>query len=533
MRPEISVIIPVRDAEDTLRDCLGSLRNQTIGSGRYEVIVVDDGSQDASAILAEQAGVQVIRQCQRGPAAARNAGARIARGRLLMFTDGDCVPALDFLERIAAPFHNQRVAGAKGAYRSRQDHWLPRFVQAEYEHKYDRMSRCDRIDFVDTHAAAYRREVFLENSGFDESFPTPSVEDQEFSFRLARKGHRLAFVPDAVVYHRHDGSLVEYLRRKFSIGYWKAYLLRWHPDRIASDSHTPLAQRLQVGLAPLALALLAMSPFLPWAADAGAAALALIVLSAIPELISLLKRDARFVLVAPGMILMRAVALAGGLLLGAVRQGEALAGGQWTPLSLRQMLFKRGMDLLLGCVGLALASPVLLLAGLAIKLDSPGPVFFQQERVGKAGRRFWMAKLRTMVQDAEARLEEVLPRNPLRGPAFKIPDDPRVTRVGRFLRRWSLDELPQLWNVVRGEMSLVGPRPEELRVVERYQDWHRRRLTMRPGLTGPMQVAGRGLLDLDERVQLELEYIDNFSFWQDMRILLRTVPTVFSGNGAM
>ena len=168
-----------------------------------------------------------------------------------------------------------------------------------------------------------------------------------------------------------------------------------------------------------------------------------------------------------------------------------------------------------------------------IGLTESGPVLFRQERVGEQGQRFTMLKLRTMVHGAEAKLDKVLFANPLLGPAFKIPNDPRVTRVGRFLRRWSIDELPQLWNVLRGEMSIVGPRPEEVWVVDLYEDWHRRRLAMKPGLTGPMQVAGRGLLELDDRVRLELNYIDNYTLWQDLRILLHTPSAVLSGEGAM
>ena len=122
--------------------------------------------------------------------------------------------------------------------------------------------------------------------------------------------------------------------------------------------------------------------------------------------------------------------------------------------------------------------------------------------------------------------------NPLKGPAVKLPHDPRITRLGRWLRRWSIDELPQLWNVLRGEMSLVGPRPEEPRIVALYNDWHRQRLGVKPGLTGPMQVNGRGQLSLDERVRLELDYIENYSIWCDVEILLRSIPVVISGQGA-
>ncbi|HLF00843.1 MAG TPA: sugar transferase, partial [Anaerolineales bacterium] len=122
--------------------------------------------------------------------------------------------------------------------------------------------------------------------------------------------------------------------------------------------------------------------------------------------------------------------------------------------------------------------------------------------------------------------------NRLPGPVVKVPADPRVTRIGGWMRRWSIDELPQLWNVLRGEMSLVGPRPEQVSVVEQYSDWHRQRLSVKPGLTGPMQISGRGLLPLDERVQLEIDYITHYSLWRDMGILIKTLPVVISGRGA-
>jgi len=151
--------------------------------------------------------------------------------------------------------------------------------------------------------------------------------------------------------------------------------------------------------------------------------------------------------------------------------------------------------------------------------------------VGENGRPFRMVKLRTMVDGAEEMLPALVDLESLPSPAFKLRDDPRVTRVGRFLRRTSLDELPQLWNVLRGEMSLVGPRPEETRVVRLYNDWHRRRLAVKPGITGPMQVNGRADLSLDERTRLELDYVRHYSLWKDICILLRTVVAVVSGRG--
>jgi lipopolysaccharide/colanic/teichoic acid biosynthesis glycosyltransferase len=195
-------------------------------------------------------------------------------------------------------------------------------------------------------------------------------------------------------------------------------------------------------------------------------------------------------------------------------------------------LLKRILDIIGSILGLILSAPFLLCAALAIKLDTPGSVFFKQERIGYKGVPFMMYKLRTMVIDAEARVGEVLESNPLQGPVFKIPDDPRVTRVGRILRRWSLDEIPQLWNVLRGEMSLVGPRPEESWVVEGYNEQQRSRLSIKPGITGPMQIAGRGDLDMDARLQLELDYIRHYSILRDVKILIKSFPAVISGKGA-
>jgi lipopolysaccharide/colanic/teichoic acid biosynthesis glycosyltransferase len=168
---------------------------------------------------------------------------------------------------------------------------------------------------------------------------------------------------------------------------------------------------------------------------------------------------------------------------------------------------KRLMDIVGAAVGLVVCAPVLAGAALLIKLDSKGPVLYKQERAGRYGRPFTMFKLRTMVVNADELLNLYVDVAALEEPVFKLKDDPRVTRVGRVLRRWSLDELPQLFNVLRGEMSLVGPRPEETWLVERYTSWHRQRLRAKPGITGPVQVNGRADVPLSERVRLEVDYI--------------------------
>ena len=200
--------------------------------------------------------------------------------------------------------------------------------------------------------------------------------------------------------------------------------------------------------------------------------------------------------------------------------------------SLSTVALKRYCDVVAAFVALALTSPLFAVIAIAIKLGSRGPVLYRQRRAGLHGEPFGMLKFRTMVDGADERLAEVVEIESLADPMFKIRDDPRVTRVGRILRRWSLDELPQLINVLRGDMSLVGPRPEQIDLVERYRPEHLFRLEARPGMTGPMQVFGRGDLEFDERLAVEREYIENLSLGRDLRILLMTVPVVLSGKGA-
>lgn len=198
----------------------------------------------------------------------------------------------------------------------------------------------------------------------------------------------------------------------------------------------------------------------------------------------------------------------------------------------RYLILKRALDLVGGSLALALSAPFIGLAAIAIAATSRGPVFFRQTRCGLHGRRFEMLKLRTMTADAEEKLASLAHLNEMSGPVFKIKDDPRVTPIGAWLRRFSIDELPQLWNVVRGDMSLVGPRPPIPREVAQYSTNHQRRLAMRPGLTGAWQVGGRNRVsDFAEWVKLDLEYIDNWSIALDLKILLRTVPAVVNGTG--
>lgn len=546
-QPFVSVIVPAYNARATLPLCLAALAGQDYPRDRYEVIIVDDGSQDDTAAIAQAVGVRVIRQANAGPAAARNTGAATAQGELLLFTDADCAPVPGWIAALVAPFADVRVAGAKGAYLTQQNGRAPRFTQLEYEDRYNRMAGAETIDFIDTYSAAYRRDVFQANAGFDTIFPTASVEDQELSFRLAEKGYRLVFVPQAQVYHHHNPTLRAYVHRKFYIGYWKALLARWHPARLVKDSHTPQMLKVQMGLAAVALAGVMISGLAGllvalsggrlgawlWEAALAMTLLAALafMLTALPFLAKVWRKDRGVLLPAAGLLWVRAVALGSGFALGLLRfRGQT--GARRPPLSGPQRVAKRLLDLGLGALTLILAGVPMALLALAIRLDSRGPIFFRQTRIGQNGKPFRIVKFRTMVVGAEALLPQLVDLDALGQPAFKIRDDPRVTRVGRVLRRWSLDELPQLFNVLRGEMSLVGPRPEEAALVARYTDDQRRRLAVKPGMTGPMQVNGRGDLPFEQRLALELDYIERYSLRRDLAILLRTLPAVVQGKGA-
>ena len=306
-----SVIVPVFEGAQTLDACLRALSVQTIESRRYEVIVVDDGSTDSSAEMAARYGVRVLNQEHAGAAAARNRGAAEARGQALLYTDADCEPSPDWIEQMLAPFADPKVVGVKGAYRTRQHSVVARFVQAEFEEKYDRQKAAGSIDFVDTYAAAYRREVLMAHGGFDPEFLMD--EDQELSFRLARAGCRLIFHPAATVYHQHPATVGAYAWRKVQFGRWKVRVLARHPSKAFHDSYTPRTQKAQIVLAPLAAgaAIAAALGLLSW--NVALIPVAAGMLSAIPLLIKAARQGWEVLMVAPLLILVRALALGLGL----------------------------------------------------------------------------------------------------------------------------------------------------------------------------------------------------------------------------
>ncbi len=315
-----SIVVPVRNGAGIIADCLRALEAQDLPVADYEVIVVDDGSTDDTAeVVHGFPGVRLIRQGPAGPAVARNRGTAEARGEYILFTDADCAPHPTWAGALLRAVEEAGAAGGKGIYATRQRGLVARFVQVEYETRYRRMARRASIDFVDTYAAIYRRSVLEEVGGFNELLPSTSLEDQELSFRVAGRGHRLIFVPDAVVDHLHAATLRGYARKKFSIGYWKVAVLASHPSKALDDAHTPQSLKAQVALSGLlivSLPLLLARGALRWAPLGGAAAMAA---TWLPFLAYAWRRDRAVGLVAPAVLLVRSLALGCGLAWGLLR----------------------------------------------------------------------------------------------------------------------------------------------------------------------------------------------------------------------
>lgn len=466
------------------------------------------------------------------PTRARNTAIAHTTADIICLIDADCVPADGWIDALLAPFSDPDLVGIKGVYATRQKNKIARLVQAEYERKYRRLAQQKTIDFIDTYSAAYRRDILVENQGFDEQFPY--LEDQELSFRLAARGYRLSFQPAAVVYRQHVETISAYFRKKFHIGYWKAQVLHRFPTHGVSDSHTPPVLKGQVGLIALLLLAVAIMPF--WGQSVWMVG-AIIIIFVMTTLsfswwIWRQQHDKVAAMSASGLLFVRALALGFGYVSGMVRPPASLPLYTHTTISGIHYVLKRLVDIIGGLFGCVLLAAVLPFVALAIRWGSSGSIFFKQERIGQGGRPFYVYKFRSMVADAEMQLADLVDIDQLEEPVFKLENDPRITPIGRWLRRWSIDELPQFWNVFKGEMSLVGPRPEETMIVAKYNARQRRRLAVKPGMTGPMQINGRGNLSLSERVQLEIDYIEHYTIRQDIAILFRTIPAVLGGKGA-
>lgn len=320
MNPEISVVIATYNGREHISYCLDALLGQQT-SHTYEIVVVDDGSMDHVAeVVRTYDNVRFVRQDNAGPAAARNRGVHEAKGEIILFIDDDCVASPDWIEKMLAPFQDPSVMGVKGSYVTEQRELIAQFVQLEYEEKYDKMARAEQVNLVDTYSGAFRSKTFQEMGGFDENFRTASVEDRDFSFRLAQAGHRLIFTPEAKVRHTHVDSVGAYLRKKFKNGYWAVLTIMKFPGTVSSTSDTPQTQKMQVILASaLALTMaLYCSGIVRIAIPA--LVLAAFLVTTVPLTIRCLRHDFKLGLLAPFFIACRACGLAAGLMVGLVER---------------------------------------------------------------------------------------------------------------------------------------------------------------------------------------------------------------------
>lgn len=313
---QVSIIIPAYNVEKNIGVCLDALLAQRTRD-ECEIIVVDDGSRDATRVVAAARGVRVIAQENRGAAAARNVGAQNACGDIVLFLDGDCVPEQNWVQAMLAPFADPEIVGACGMKQTEQRGIVPRFIQLEFDYRYDNERARRYIDFVDSGTAAYRRAIFLEHGGFDARLS--DAEDVDLSYRLSERGYRMAFAENAMVYDPHPESLIEYLRRKFTYAFWRAQVYARYPRKLASDSRTPQTQKAQgllIGL--LAVSLLAA---IIWRDALWLAVLCIVVfaLTTLPFVARYFKRDPRVAMLSPLFTALSASAGSLGLGLGIVR----------------------------------------------------------------------------------------------------------------------------------------------------------------------------------------------------------------------
>jgi len=315
----ISVVVPAHNAAETLEPCLEALESQTLDRSQYEVIVVNDGSADTTAEIARRHQSILLSQPRKGPASARNLGARHARGAIVLFTDADCVPSRGWIEAMSAPLSDDEVVGVGGVIRTHQRELVPRFIQLEFDDRFEKLAKEPSIDFICTATGGFRKDVLLESGAFREDLL--GAEDAELSFRLASAGHKMVFAPQAIVYHRHPESLLEYARRKYTYAYWRLMVYLGHPRKVVADSRTPQTQKVQIGLLFLLVVAALGTIFGRGMIWLTGGLLALFLLTALPFWWRSMCRDIVIGSFAPLLLLVGTASVGAGLAAGAVGYG--------------------------------------------------------------------------------------------------------------------------------------------------------------------------------------------------------------------
>jgi len=314
---DVSVIVPVYNGGRKIRRCVKALKRQKTKKS-FEIIIVDDGSNDGSLEALGNDGIRVFRQENQGPSVARNLGVDKARGDIVLVTDADCEPLENWIDQMVRAFEKPGISGVKGSYLTRQRRIISRFVQLEYESKYEKMKRDRHIDFVDTYSAGFVKKDFVASGRYDTRFPTASVEDQELSFRMWEKGFRMVFNPEAKVYHTHSDTFWNYVKKKYRIGFWKALVLKDHPQKAVRDSHTPQSLKLEMAFATACLVSLLLGAVETRFLLYGLIPLAGFLGTIFPFAAKLIRKDVTVGLFSPFILLARALSLSLGLMAGVV-----------------------------------------------------------------------------------------------------------------------------------------------------------------------------------------------------------------------
>ena len=251
---QVSVIIPTYNASDSLQECLKALKKQDFPRNQYEIIVIDDGSTDSTPSITNNFNVRYYYQENKGPAAARNKGVEMAGGNIILFTDADCIPDINWIKEMLSPFQSSEIVGVKGAYRTAQRALWARFAQVEFNERYKLLLKSKYIDMVDTYSAGYRKDAFLSIGGFDTSFPAPNNEDTDLSYRMSLKGYKMVFNPNAIVWHTgHPDTFKKYMKLKFWRGYWRMAVYQKYSAKMIKDSYTPQTLKFQILVAILSI----------------------------------------------------------------------------------------------------------------------------------------------------------------------------------------------------------------------------------------------------------------------------------------